>query len=552
MDFFGTILNNDSPLNSILVLALICAIGSVLGKIKIAGISLGVSFVFFVGILAGHLGLEVNSQVLLFTQTFGLVLFIYTLGLQVGPGFFSSFGRKSVRLNLIGLVLITIGTLMAILFSSTTNVSLPNMIGVLCGATTNTPALGAAQQTLSQMGLPINSMALSCAVTYPLGVIGVILAIMVMRKFVAEERLEPKKHSEPKETFLATFIVTNNAIIGKTIQEIAALSDTRFVISRLWRNGAVTIPVSDTRLIFGDRVLVVTTNTKTHIIKELFGEQESADWNNENIDWNEIDSRLSSKNIIITKPEINGKRLGSLRLRNSYGVNITRVYRSGVLLLATADLVLQMGDRLVIVGAKEAIKNVEKLLGNAEQRLNDPNLAPIFIGILLGVLLGSIPLMVPGMSAPISLGMAGGPIIMGMIIGTFGPRIHMITYTTRSANLMLRGLGLSLFLACLGLDSGKELFDIVLQPEGAEWVGLGFLITVVPVLIVGFASYFLLKMDFGTICGMLCGSMANPMALNYANDIIPGDSPSIAYATVYPLGMFVRVIIAQAVLITLL
>lgn len=552
MDPLKSLFVENSVAQAILVLTFICALGMILGKIKIGGISLGVSFIFFIGILAGHYGLTINAEVLLFVQSFGLVLFVYALGLQVGPGFFSSFGRNSVKLNLIGLTIIILGTFLTILFSYVTPVSLINMVGVLCGATTNTPALGAAQQTLSQLNIDQSSMALSCAVAYPLGVLGVIIAIAGMRRFVGEDRLEPTPKSSPQDTYIATFVVSNEAIEGKSIAEIARTSHTHFVISRMWRKGVVSIPISDTLLEKGDRILVVTTKKDDCELIKLFGEEEKQDWNNENIDWNAIDSQLTSKIILITKPAINGKKLGSLRLRNIYGVNISRVYRSGIKLLATSDLVLQMGDRVVVVGNKEAIKNVENILGNAVHKLNDPNLTPIFIGIIFGIILGSIPIIIPGMAAPVKLGLAGGPMIMGMVIGTFGPRIHMVIYSTRSANLMLRGLGLSLFLACIGLDAGGDFFKTVIQPQGIIWILLGFVITFLPIVVAGIFSYWVLKIDFGTICGMICGSMANPMALNYANDLIPGDSPAIAYATVYPLGMFLRVIIAQAVLILFL
>ena len=552
MDLLRSLLVENSVAQAIMVLTSICALGMTLGKIKIGGVSLGISFVFFMGILAGHLGLTIDANVLSFVQSFGLVLFVYALGLQVGPGFFSSFGRKSIKLNLIGITIILLGTFLAILFSYITPVSLINMVGVLCGATTNTPALGAAQQTLSQMNIDQSSMALSCVVAYPLGVLGVIFAIAGMRRFVKEERLEPIKKSSPRDTYIATFIVSNEAIEGKSIAEIAKTSDTNFVISRMWREGVISVPVSDTLLEKGDRILVVTTKRDSKDLIKLFGEEEKRDWNSENINWNAPESQLTSKIILVTKPAINGRRLGSLRLRNIYGVNVGLVYRSGIKLLATSDLVLQMGDRVVVVGSSEAIKNVEKIMGNAAQKLNDPNLAPIFIGIILGVILGSVPIAIPGMTAPVKLGLAGGPMIMGMVIGTFGPRIHMVIYSTRSANLMLRELGLYLFLACIGLDAGGDFFNIVIQPQGIVWVLLGFAITFIPIVIVGIISFWILKIDFGTVCGLICGSMANPMALNYANDLIPGDSPAIAYATVYPLGMFLRVIIAQAVLILLL
>lgn len=543
----------QSALQAVVILSLITAVGLGLGKIHIFGISLGVTFVFFMGILAGHLGFSIDPQMLTYAESFGLVLFVYALGLQVGPGFFSSFQRGGYRLNLLSLGVIVLGTVMAVLLSRVTTVDLPDMVGILCGATTNTPALGAAQQTLKQLGEPTSGAALSCAVTYPLGVVGVILAILVVKKlFVRPSDMEDHEHDDPNHTYIATFQVHNPAIFDKSIQDIGKSGYPKFVISRVWRDGAVSIPTSDKILKENDRLLVITTEKDVPALTILFGEQENRDWNKEDIDWNAIDSKLISKHIVISRPEINGKKLGSLRLRNTYGINISRVLRSGVQLLATPGLVLQLGDRLTIVGEAAAIHNVEKVLGNTVKTLKDPNLASIFIGIVVGLIVGSIPIAVPGISSPVKLGLAGGPIIIGILIGSYGPRLHLVTYTTRSANLMLRGTGLSLYLACLGLDAGSHFFETVMRPEGALWIGLGFLITFVPVVIMALVALRLCRMDFGSTCGMLCGSMANPMALNYANDIIPNDNPAVSYATVYPLGMFTRVIIAQLILMLFL
>ena len=550
MEWIDTLFVEHTALQAVVVVALICAAGMALGKVRIGGISLGVTFVFFVGILAGHFGLSVDEEMLEYAESFGLVLFVYSLGLQVGPGFFSSFHRGGVRLNLLGLGVIAIGTCMTILLSRITPVALPEMMGVLCGATTNTPALGAAQQTLNQLGIPSDGAALSCAVTYPLGVVGVILAILVMRRlWVRPCDLAATESGDTHSTYIAAFQVHNPGIFGMTVREVARISHIPFVISRLWRDGKVSIPTSDTQLQEGDRLLIVTTEQNAETLTALFGEQEQTDWNKEDVDWNAIDSRLISQSIVITRPEINGKKLGALRLRNSYGINISRVYRSGVPLLATPSLVLQIGDRVIVVGEAPAVHNVEKVLGNAEKNLNEPNIAAIFIGIILGLAVGAVPLHLPGISAPVRLGLAGGPIIVGILIGTFGPRLHMITYPTLSANLMLRGIGLSMYLACLGLDAGAHFFDTVMRPEGAMWIGLGFALTLLPVLVMGWIALRWSRLDFGSTCGMLCGAMANPMALGYANDTIEGDNPSVSYATVYPLSMFVRVILAQVVLL---
>ena len=553
MEWLYSLFIEHSALQAVVVLSLISAIGLGLGKIHVCGISLGVTFVFFAGILAGHFGLSIDPQMLNYAESFGLSIFVYALGLQVGPGFFSSFRKGGVTLNMLAIAVVILGTFLAVVCSYTTGVSLPNMVGILCGATTNTPALGAAQQTLKQMGLESSTPALGCAVAYPLGVIGVILAVLLIRKLlVRREDLEVQEKDDANKTYIAAFQVHNPAIFNKSIKDIAHMSYPKFVISRLWRDGNVSIPTSEKIIKEGDRLLVVTSEKDALALTVLFGEQENTDWNKEDIDWNAIDSQLISQRIVVTRPELNGKKLGALRLRNHYGINISRVYRSGVQLLATPELTLQLGDRLTVVGEAAAIQNVEKVLGNAIKSLKEPNLVAVFVGIILGLALGAVPFSIPGISTPVRLGLAGGPIIVGILIGTFGPRLHMITYTTRSANLMLRALGLSLYLACLGLDAGAHFFDTVFRPEGLLWIGLGFGLTLVPTVLVGFFAFKIMKIDFGSVSGMLCGSMANPMALNYANDTIPGDNPSVAYATVYPLSMFLRVIIAQVLLMFLL
>ena len=553
MEWLYSLFIEHSALQAVVVLSLISAIGLGLGKIHVCGISLGVTFVFFAGILAGHFGLSIDPQMLNYAESFGLIIFVYALGLQVGPGFFGSFRKGGVTLNMLAIAVVILGTFLAVVCSYTTGVSLPNMVGILCGATTNTPALGAAQQTLKQMGLESSTPALGCAVAYPLGVIGVILAVLLIRKLlVRREDLEVQEKDDANKTYIAAFQVHNPAIFNKSIKDIAHMSYPKFVISRLWRDGNVSIPTSEKIIKEGDRLLVVTSEKDALALTVLFGEQENTDWNKEDIDWNAIDSQLISQRIVVTRPELNGKKLGALRLRNHYGINISRVYRSGVQLLATPELTLQLGDRLTVVGEAAAIQNVEKVLGNAIKSLKEPNLVAVFVGIILGLALGAVPFSIPGISTPVRLGLAGGPIIVGILIGTFGPRLHMITYTTRSANLMLRALGLSLYLACLGLDAGAHFFDTVFRPEGLLWIGLGFGLTLVPTVLVGFFAFKIMKIDFGSVSGMLCGSMANPMALNYANDTIPGDNPSVAYATVYPLSMFLRVIIAQVLLMFLL
>lgn len=551
MQWIYDIFLTHSALQAVIVISIIIAVGLAFGKIRVWGISLGVTFVFFAGILAGHIGLSIDPTILHYTENLGLVLFVYELGLKVGPGFFSSFRKGGMLLNLLGLGVLAIGTIMTVAFSIGLDIPIGDATGLLCGATTNTPALGAAQQALQQLGLSGGSAALSCAVTYPLGVVGVILAIILLRKvLIPTDAPLSTPREDADTTFIAEFRICNPAVYNMTVKEISRLTKTRFVISRLWRDNEVIIPDSRTVLRKDDTLLVITTPDDSPRLKILFGKQEARDWNKEGIDWNAIDSELISRRIIVSRPFINGKRLGSLRLRNQYHINISRVTRSGLHLLATPDLILQLGDTLTVVGSADDIEKVEQILGNTAIKLKDPNLGAIFIGIVLGLVIGSIPIALPGISTPVKLGLAGGPIIVGILIGRFGPQFRLVTYTTRSANLMLRGIGLSLYLACLGLDAGGQFLETIMRPEGLLWIGLGFVLTIVPVLIMGVIAMKMCKLDFGLTCGMLCGSMANPMALNYANDIIPGDYATISYASVYPLSMFCRVIIAQLIILT--
>ena len=537
---------------AVIIISLVSALGLYLGRIKIFGISLGITFVFFAGILAGHLGIVVNKDMLYFAQSFGLILFVYALGLQVGPGFFSSLKKGGVAMNMMGLGVILLGLIMTVGLHWVTGVSLSNMVGLLCGAVTNTPALGAAQQALLQID-PANTkgvtdMALACAVAYPLSVVGVILAIIILRALFADKKQKDLKEQRDTTTYVAEFHVSNPAIYEKSIKDVMKLTDKHFVISRVWRNGKVSIPTSDTLLHEHDHLLIISVKSDVENIKVLFGEQENVDWNKADIDWNAIDSQLISRRIAVTRNRVNGVKLGSLRLRNLYGINITRVNRAGIDLLASPDLRLQIGDRLTIVGEANSVNTVGKILGDEIKRLNNPNLLAVFIGISLGMLLGALPITLPGMSTPVKLGIAGGPIIVGILMGAFGPRFHLTTYTTMSANLMLRQLGIIIYLAGLGIDSGVHFFETVFRAEGLLWIGLGFLLTIVPVLIVGFIASQFFKLDYAHNVGMLCGSMANPMALSYANTTVDGDEPSVSYATVYPLSMFIRVISAQLVL----
>ena len=549
MNWLSDLFLEQSALQAVIIISITIACGLGLGKIKVWGVSLGVTFVFFVGILFGQLGFSINHDMLTFAQNFGLVIFVYALGMQVGPGFFGSFRKEGIQLNLLGMGVILLGSAMAIALSYATDISMSDMIGILSGAVTNTPALAAAQQTLQQFGVPSSGAALGCAITYPLGVIGVILAIVIIDKFVSKpEDLKIHEHEDHNQTFIASFEVCNPGIFHMPIHKVAENTTCKFIISRLWRDGKVQIPTSETELKKDDRILVITTEKDVQTLTILFGEQDQRDWNKDDIDWNAIDNDIISKKIIITRPKFNGKKLGSLKLRNHYGISVTRITRNGIVLLATPGLILQLGDRITVVGESRSIAMVEKELDSANGSLRDPNLGAIFIGIVLGLILGSIPIFLPGMSSPIKLGLAGGPIITGLLIGTYGPRFKLVTYSTRSANLMIRGIGLSLYLACLGLDSGANFIETVMRPEGLLWIVTGFAITLIPVLIMGWIAMRTCKLDFGHTCGMLCGSMANPMALNYADSITSNDAPSVSYATVYPVGMFARVIIAQVIL----
>ena len=539
-----------------MILSLICASGLALGKIKIFGVSLGVTFVFFAGIIAGHFGICVDPEMLALAQNFGLILYIYSLGVQVGPGFFSSFKKGGIKANLLALLLLVVGTLLAMIFFWTTDLSVSDTVGLLSGAVTNTPMLGAAQQALLQINPAnieeTNNMAMACAVAYPFGLIGMIVSVMILKAFLAPKGTEKSAAKSNDNTYVAEYQICNPAIFGKSIQEIRNTAECQFVISRIWKDGNLIIPTSETILEENEHILVISGKKDVEKIKTLFGHKENVDWNKNDIDWNAIDSQLVSRKILVTKPEHNGVKLGDLRLRNSYGINITRVNRAGINLLPSRNLRLQLGDKLTVVGEGRAIDNVSRILGNEAKSLNNPNLLSIFIGIILGLILGSIPIMIPGISTPIKLGIAGGPIIIGILMGSFGPRFHIATYTTQSANLMLRQLGLTIYLAGLGLSAGAGFFDTVFTMEGLKWVLISIALAVVPVLIVGFAAAKIFRTSYADNVGMLCGSMANPFALDYAATSDDSEDPAVAYATVYPASIFLRVISAQIIVLLLM
>ena len=552
MDWINSLFIDHTPVQTCFLLSLIVSIGVFMGKVRIKGISLGVAFVFFMGIVAGSFHLEADPGMTSFAETFGLSIFVYALGLHVGPNFVGLMRDEGIALNLWGFAIILLGTVMALVLCIVTGITIPDMVGILCGATTNTPALGAAQQALISAHVSSSGAALGCAVTYPLGVVGVIFAMILLRKtLVKPEDLIPHSHSDEDNTYIGQFVVINPAIVGLTIAEIAQTSQRHFIISRIWRNGKVIVPMAQTVMMENDNILIVTTRDEVPVMDILFGKHVEKDWNRDKIDWNAIDSTVESRVIVMTRTKLNSKTLGSLHMRETYGVNVSRIMRGDIKLLATDSLHLQYGDRLTVVGTPEDIDHAEAFLGNAMGRLNEPNLGAIFFGLLMGLALGMIPISLPGMSSPVKLGIAGGPIIMGIIVGALGSRLRIITYTTRSASLMLRKLGLSLYLACLGLSAGKDFLSTVVRPEGLMWVGIGLVLTMLPLLIIGAVALKTKKFDFGTICGLLCGAMANPMALSYANETIKGDRAAVAYTSVYPLGMFIRVVIAQIIIMTL-
>ena len=552
MDWINSLFIDHTPVQTCFLLSLIVSIGVFMGKVRIKGISLGVAFVFFMGIVAGSFHLEADPGMTSFAETFGLSIFVYALGLHVGPNFVGLMRDEGIALNLWGFAIILLGTVMALVLCLVTGITIPDMVGILCGATTNTPALGAAQQALISAHVSSSGAALGCAVTYPLGVVGVIFAMILLRKtLVKPEDLISHSHSDEDNTYIGQFVVINPAIVGLTIAEIAQTSQRHFIISRIWRNGKVIVPMAQTVMMENDNILIVTTRDEVPVMDILFGKHVEKDWNRDKIDWNAIDSTVESRVIVMTRTKLNSKTLGSLHMRETYGVNVSRIMRGDIKLLATDSLHLQYGDRLTVVGTPEDIDHAEAFLGNAMGRLNEPNLGAIFFGLLMGLALGMIPISLPGMSSPVKLGIAGGPIIMGIIVGALGSRLRIITYTTRSASLMLRKLGLSLYLACLGLSAGKDFLSTVVRPEGLMWVGIGLVLTMLPLLIIGAVALKTKKFDFGTICGLLCGAMANPMALSYANETIKGDRAAVAYTSVYPLGMFIRVVIAQIIIMTL-
>lgn len=539
--------------HSVLILSLVIAFGIMLGKVKIAGISLGVTWILFVGIVFGHFNLSLNEHLLHFLKEFGLILFVYSIGLQVGPGFFSAFKKGGFTLNILAVTSVSLSVAVAIVLYLVTDTPITTIVGILSGAVTNTPGLGAAQQANSDLnGIDAPEIAMGYAVAYPLGVIGAILALQSLKYILkintTTEEAEAEKgmgHLQELTVRPVSLEIINKAIDNKTIKDIHPLVNRKFVISRIRdQHGKQELVNSDTELHLGDQILVISNPKDIEAITVFFGKQIDVKWEDE-------DSNLVSRRILITKPELNGKTLSQLRIRRNFGASITRVNRSGVDLVAAPNLQLQMGDRVTVVGSELAVSHAEKILGNSLKRLNHPNLIPIFIGIALGCILGSIPFMLPGIPQPLKLGLAGGPLIISILISRFGPHYKLITYTTMSANLMVREIGISLFLACVGLGAGKGFIETIVNEGGYMWIGYGAIITIFPLLLTGLIGRYGCKLNYYTLIGILSGANTNPPALAYSNEQTSCDAPAVGYATVYPLAMFLRVLSAQLLILAL-
>lgn len=557
MDWLIDLITGDSVAHSIFIYSIVIALGVILGKVKVKGVSLGATFVLFVGILMGHLGLGVDANTLKFIQEFGLILFIFSIGLQVGPGFFSSFKEGGLVLNglAICIVLLNITVALAIYFIAG-DVQITDMVGILSGAITNTPGLGAAQQTLIESGnadaATLNqSMSMGYAAAYPLGVVGIILSMIVVKaifKINAEQdskSIEDDANQSQLAPNIVTYRVSNKFIYGSTIARLHSIIDRNFVISRIKRaNGEVILPKDQTTIDKDDLLLVVTSVQDEEVFDAFVGPQVEMDWKTE-------EAPMVSRRILVTKSEFSGKKLGQLRLRMGYHLNATRVNRAGVDLLASPNLSLQVGDRVTVVGKLEDINRLAAKMGNSMRRLNEPNMFTMFLGIVLGIFLGSIPIMFPGMSVPMKLGLAGGPLIVAILLGRYGYKVKLVTYTSSSANLLLRELGICLFLASVGVAAGGNFAATVFNATGAKWVLYGFAITFIPLFIVTLVARGKFKLNYCTLMGLVAGSTTDPPALAYANKTAGNDAPAVAYSTVYPLTMFLRVISAQILILAL-
>lgn len=551
MNWLQDLLTNPNSIAHIVALyAFVIAAGVLLGKIKFFGISLGVTFVLFVGILAGHFGFTGNPAILSFVQDFGLILFVFCIGLQVGPSFFSSFKRGGITLNLlaVGIVFLNIAVALILYFALQGRVDIPMMVGILCGAVTNTPGLGAANEALQQLHYQGPEIAMGYACAYPLGVMGIILSMIIIRYIcrvdVQRDSDEIQKEEEANshmKPYTISLKVQNEALSGKTLSQVQNFLARDFVCTRIIQDGHMITPNANTVLRLGDRMFLVCAEDDSEAIMAFIGPKIEQDWDATN----QQDKPMVSRRILVTQPNINGKTLGELHFSSMYGVNVTRVNRSGMDLFAARQLRLQVGDRVMVVGPQDAIERVANLLGNQLRRLDHPNIVTIFVGILCGILFGSLPIAIPGMPTPVKLGLAGGPLIISILIGRFGHKVKLVTYTTMSANLMLREVGLVLFLASVGIKAGENFVQMVVEGDGVLYVGLGFLITFIPLIITGIIARWHHRVNYFTLMGLIAGSNTDPPALAYANQIAGNDAPAVGYSTVYPLTMFLRILTAQ-------
>lgn len=552
MDWLHSLFMGEGIAHTVLVLSLVIAVGVMLSKIKIAGISIGVTWILFVGILAGHLGMSVDHNTLHFIKEFGLILFVFSIGLQVGPGFFSSFKEGGLKLVGCAAAVVALGAIATYIIHIVTGTPMTTMVGVMSGAVTNTPGLGAAQQAYADAtGINDETIALGYAVAYPLGVVGVILSLIAIRfitrvDFAEENKALEAMRAEHTNVERISVEFTNGALEGHNIAHLRELINRSFVISRIMhQDGTITIADGTSILKIGEKLRVICSPDDSEAVVAFLGQQ--IEMTKE--EWGatpESQTQLVSRRIIITKPEINGKKFSDLRLRTKYGINITRVNRAGIDLIPYQGMELQMGDRVMVVGNEDAIEQVADVLGNSVKKLREPQLLTIFLGIALGVLFGSIPLM--NIPQPVKLGLAGGPLIVALLIGRFGPHFHLVTYTTMSANLMLREVGLAMFLAGVGIGAGDGFVEAIVG-GGYRWIGYGFIITVLPLMIVGLFARLKLKLNYYTLMGLLSGSMTNPPALGYSNATSGNDMPALGYATVYPVVMFLRVLTAQMLIL---
>lgn len=541
-----------------MILALTIMLGILLGRVKIAGISLGATFILFVGILFGELGMKVDRSLLHFFQEFGLILFVFSIGLQVGPSFFSNFKKGGRTLNLLATLNVVLAVVVTTVIYFLSGVPLQTMVGIMSGAITNTPGLGAAQQAYSEIvGVDDPSIGMGYAVAYPLGVVGIILSIILIRWIgrvnIKEEeaKLEEERSEEELSAIPISLQVTNPALFGHTVKSLTELLHGRkFVVSRIWKKATDEIHIAtiDTVLSEGDRIFVITEQPHIDALIVTVGRKLHIDRKR----WILEGSKYVSRKLVVTNREINGRTLKNLNLRALYGVNVTRIYRAGVEIVASPNFALQYGDRLNVVGSDAAIDSMEKVIGNSVKRLNEPNLVTIFLGIALGILVGSIPIMFPGIPQPVKLGLAGGPLVVAILIARFGYKLKLVAYTTTSANLILREMGISIFLACVGLNAGNGFVDTLVNNGGFVWVGYGLLITLIPLLVVGLLGRFVLKLNYLQLSGMMAGATTDPPALAYANSLSDSDAAAVGYATVYPLTMFLRVLAAQLMIIFLL